>query len=311
LAPVSDQQPGVRVGEAVADALSEGRPVVALESTIFSNLGLPAPANGEALERCVAAIEAEGAVPALTAVLDGVAWVGVAGAQRERVLGAARKCAARELPVAMAQGWPVGATTVSASLALAAAAGIAVFATGGIGGVHRGVELSADVSHDLYALAEYPVLCVSAGAKAFLDLPRTLEVLETLGVPVLGYQTGEFPAFWVRASGLAVPAQVHDPVEAAAVYLAARRLGQRGGTLVVAPVPAADALDAAAVLEAIDTAQADADAGGVRGGAVTPFILERIASLTGAASIPANLALAENNAAIAARIAAAITAARA
>jgi pseudouridylate synthase len=300
---------GVSVNEQVAGALADGAPIVALESTIFSNLGLPAPANREALDRCVAAVESNGAVPAVTAVLDGVAWVGLPAGQEERILGAARKCAARELPIAMAQGWDVGATTVSASLALSAMVGISVFATGGIGGVHRGVELSADVSHDLYALAEYPVICVSAGAKAFLDLPRTLELLETLGVPVLGYQTDEFPAFWIRSSGLKVPARVESAEEIAAIFAASELLGTRPGALVVAPVPEADALEADIVLGAIEAAQADADAAGIRGAPVTPFILGRIADLTGAASIPANLALAENNAAIAARIAVALAAA--
>ncbi|MFM8264625.1 MAG: pseudouridine-5'-phosphate glycosidase, partial [Acidimicrobiia bacterium] len=178
----------LRIAAEVADALTARRAVVALESTIFSNLGLPSPANREALDRCIAAVRSHGAVPAVTAVIDGVARVGLEVAEHERILGPARKVAERDLAIAIAERWEVGATTVSASLALAALAGISVFATGGIGGVHRGAELHGDVSADLSALARHPVVTVSAGAKSFLDLPRTLEMLETLGVPVVGHQ---------------------------------------------------------------------------------------------------------------------------
>ena len=210
------------VSPEVATALADGAPVVALESTIFSTFGLPAPANREALNRCLAAVRAGGAVPAVTAVLDGVARVGLAPDDHDRILAGGVKVAERDLPVVIAQGAPVGVTTVSASLALAAAAGVSVFATGGIGGVHRGAEVTGDISADLGAIAAYPVVTVCAGAKAFLDLARALEHLETLGVPVLGWRTDEFPMFWCRSSGLPAPHRVEDA--AAAVRVAPRNV---------------------------------------------------------------------------------------
>jgi pseudouridylate synthase len=290
-----------RVSDEVADALADGRPVVALETTIFSTLGLPQPANSEALDRCLDAIRSGGGVPAITAVIDGVARVGIDPGEHERVLGKARKVAERDLGVAVAQRWEFGATTVSASLALAAAAGVRVFATGGIGGVHRGSEITGDVSADLGALARHPVVCVCAGAKSFLDLPRTLEVLETLGVPVLGWRTDEFPAFYARSSGVPVAHRVDGPGEVAGAYLA-RAVPERGVLLTV-PIPAAAAIDAAELEMAISAALADADAAGQRGPAVTPFVLARIASVTEGRSVPANLALAEENAVVAAAVA--------
>ena len=291
----------------VVDALAAGRPVVALESTIFSNHGLTSPANGEALRRCEAAVRAAGAVPAVTAVLDGVARVGLSHDETERILGPARKVAERDLAVACAQRWDYGATTVSASLALAAAAGVSVFATGGIGGVHRGAELTADVSADLDALAHHPVVCVCAGAKAFLDLARTLEYLETVGVPVLGWRHDWFPAFYTRSSGLRVPHRVDDASEVADVLRLRSRAAS--GVLVTAPIPEAAELDATTLDAVLADALADADAAGVRGAAVTPFVLGRIAAATEGRSIPANLALAEHNAAVAAEIAVAVAAA--
>src|SRR6201996_6183594 len=212
-------QAAVRVSGAVSAALSAGRPVVALESTIFSSLGLPAPANSEALKRCLAAVRDGGAEPAVTAVLDGQARVGLEPGEEERVLAGTRKIAERDIAVAVAQGLEVGVTTVSASVALAHAAGIKVFATGGIGGVHRGAELSGDISADLDALASHPVITVCAGAKAFLDLARTLEYLETAGVPVLGWQHDWFPAFYLRSSGLRVPHRAETARVAADVLL--------------------------------------------------------------------------------------------
>ena len=185
----------LRVGEEVSDALAGHRRVVALESTIFSGLGLPSPANRECLDRCVTAVRDGGSVPALSAVIDGVAVVGVDESDLDRVLAGTHKVAARDLARAVSSGLDVGVTTVSASLTLAARAGIEVFATGGIGGVHRSAEVTGDVSQDLVALSRHPVVTVSAGAKAFLDLARTLEYLETLGVPVAGWQTDRFPAF--------------------------------------------------------------------------------------------------------------------
>jgi pseudouridine-5'-phosphate glycosidase len=275
-----------------------------MESTIFSNLGLPSPSNAEALERCIDAVRAGGAVPAVTAVLDGVARVGLEPHEYDRILGAARKAAERDLPVAIAQRWQFGATTVSASVALASAAGVSVFATGGIGGVHRGAELTGDISADLDALAHHAVVTVCAGAKAFLDLARTLEYLETVGVPVLGWQHDEFPAFYTRTSGLPVPHRVETAEEVAAVL--ANRTRDRSGVLVGVPIPRDAELDVAELDAVLHGALADADAAGIVGAAVTPFVLGRIAEATGGRSIPANLALAENNAGVAAAIAVAI-----
>lgn len=294
----------LRIGDEVAAAQADGRPVVALESTIFSHLGLPSPANAEALDRCIAAVRAGGAVPALTAVIDGVAVVGVDEGEHVRILGPARKAAERDLPVAVAQHWPVGATTVSASVALAHLAGVQVFATGGIGGVHRGAELTGDVSADLDAIATHPVVTVCAGAKAFLDLARTLEHLETAGVPVLGYRTDAFPAFYTRSSGLPVPHRVESAQEVAAVFI--NRVRPHGGVLVAVPIPVEAELDPVALDAALRAALRDVDAAGITGGGVTPFVLGRIAEATSGRSVPANLALAEENARIAGQIAAAL-----
>jgi pseudouridine-5'-phosphate glycosidase len=295
-----------QLSDEVRDALHEHRPVVALESTIFSNLGLPSPANADALLRCVAALRAEGAAPAVTAVLDGVARVGLDESEHERILGAGRKVAERDLGVALAQRWEFGATTVSASVALAAHAGVSVFATGGIGGVHRGAELTGDVSADLDALAHHPVVTVSAGAKAFLDLPRTLEYLETVGVPVLGWRHGDFPAFYTRSSGVPVPHRVETAAEVAAVF--AHRSRPASGLLVAVPIPERDELDAAGLDAVLTEALADCEAAGIVGAAITPFVLGRIGAATAGRSVPANLALAEHNASVAARIAVAIAA---
>lgn len=289
------------VSPEVAAALAAKQPVVALESTIFSNLGLPSPANREALERCIAVVREHGAVPAVTAVLDGVARVGLSDREHERILGAARKVAERDLPIAIGERWAFGATTVSASLALAAAAGIRVFATGGIGGVHRGAELHGDVSADLPALARHPVVTVSAGAKSFLDLPRTLEMLETLSVPVIGHQCDEFPAFTVVSSGLRLSHRIDDLDVLARV--AKTRLDFGGGMLVCTPVPAAEAIDASIMNDAITRALAAAESRGVTGPAVTPIVLAEIAAETSGEAVRANLALAENNARVAAALA--------
>lgn len=288
----------------VADARAEGWPIVALESTIFSHLGLPSPANAEALARCEAAIRSGGAVPAVTAVLDGRPRVGLVADETERILGPARKAAERDLPVAIAQRWEFGATTVSASVALAAAAGIEVFATGGIGGVHRGAELTGDVSADLDALAHHAVVTVCAGAKAFLDLARTLEYLETVGVPVLGWRHDWFPAFYTRSSGLPVPHRVERADEVAAVLR--HRTRRASGVLLTAPVPVEAALDETDLDAVLAAALAECEREGVVGAAVTPFVLGRIATATEGRSIPANLALAEHNASVAAEIAAAL-----
>lgn len=289
----------------VADAIDAGRPIVALESTIFSELGLPAPANGEALDRCQAAVTMGGAIPALTAVLDGRLSI---GANDPAVIcGPARKVAARDIGVAVAQRWAYGATTVSASLAIAVQAGIEVFATGGIGGVHRGWEHTGDISADLDALATHQVVTVSAGAKVFLDLAATLERLETDSVPVLGWQCDDFPAFHARSSGLPVPHRVDSAEEVAAIAQAHWALGG-GGILVVAPVPESAAIESATIQAAVTAALAQATAAGVVGNAVTPAVLGALAEATDGDSIPTNLALAENNARVATAIAVALAA---
>lgn len=289
----------------IADALASGDAVVALESTIFSHLGLPSPANRDALERCTAAIRAQGAVPAVTAVLDGVVRVGLGDDEHERILGEARKAAERDVAVAVGQRWEFGATTVSASVAIAAAAGVTVFATGGIGGVHRGAESTGDVSADLDAIASHPVITVSAGAKAFLDLARTLEYLETAGAPVLGWRHDWFPAFYTRSSGLAVPHRVESAGEVARIFAARSRPGS--GILLAVPIPEGDELDG--LDDVVRDALGEAARAGVVGAAVTPFVLGRIAEATDGRSVPANLALAEHNARVAAEVAVAVAAA--
>lgn len=296
----------IRIHEEVADALAEGRPVVALESTIFSEFGLPAPVNRDCLEACVAAVRAGGAVPALTVVLAGEARVGLDEVDWERVLLADRKLGARDVPVAVAGGWPSGATTVSGALSLAAAAGIAVFATGGIGGVHRDATETGDISADLPAIARFPVTTVTAGAKAFLDLPRTVEYLETLGVPVLGLQCAEFPAFYSRTSGVPLPHRVETPAEAAAVVRAARDLGHDGGLLLAVPVPEEAAMAREDVDDAIESGLQQAHAAGVRGAEVTPFILGHLVDATGGSTLDTNVALAVNNARVAGELAGAL-----
>jgi pseudouridine-5'-phosphate glycosidase len=293
------------VAPEVADALAAGRPVVALESTLFSRLGLPAPAGEEALRRCLATARRGGAVPALTAVLDGSARVGVEEREYTRILALTAKAAERDLGAIAAAGGS-GATTASAAIALAARAGIAVFATGGIGGVHRGVERSGDVSADLTTLARHPVVTVSAGAKGFLDLRRTLECLETLGVPVIGFCTDEFPAFWCRTSGLTVPHRCDRAEDVAAAVEAGRELGSGGGVLVAVPCPEGEALPRELIEPAIESALAAAERGGLSGGAVTPFVLDRLAEATAGRTLPANLALVERNTEVAAAIAAAL-----
>lgn len=288
------------------DALATGKPVVALESTISSTLGLPVPANEEVVMRCVAAIKAGNGVAAMTAVIDGVAHVGVDDSDLERVLTATRKCAERDLPVALAQRWDVGVTTVSATVALCAAAGVSVFATGGIGGVHRDDHLSGDVSADLGAIARHPVVVVTAGAKAFLDLGKTLEKFDTLGVPVLGFQTSEFPAFYSRSSGFAVQHRMETAQEVAEVFRARQDLGIPGGIVLANPIPLDDEIPADDLTQVIERALADAKREGIVGGALTPFVLGRMAETTGGRSVPANLALAENNARVAVQVAAAL-----
>ena len=292
------------VSEEVAAARAAGRAIVAMESTIFSNLGLPSPSNQQALDRCIAAVRHAGAVPAVTAIIDGVARVGLETHEYATILGAARKVAERDLAVAIGQRWAFGATTVSASVALAAAVGISVFATGGIGGVHRASEITGDISADLDALAHHPIITVCAGAKAFLDLARTLEYLETVGVPVLGWQNDMFPAFYTRSSGLPVPHRVEVASEVAAIFAARSR--PSSGVLLTVPIPADHELDPGKLDAVLSQALVDCASAGITGAAVTPFVLGRIGVATAGQSIPANLALAENNARIAGEVAVAI-----
>jgi pseudouridylate synthase len=289
----------------VADARADGLPIVALESTIFSTLGLPRPWNATALDACESAIRSQGCVPAVTAVLDGQVRLGLEENERERILGDARKMAERDIAVAVAQKWAFGATTVSATVAIASAGGVNVFATGGIGGVHRGAEASGDISADLDAIAGFPVVTVSAGAKAFLDLARTLEYFETSGVPVLGWQHDWFPAFYTRSSGLAIPHRVESAAEVAGVHRHRSRADR--GMLLTVPIPEADELDPVRIEAAIKASLDECDRDGVSGPAVTPHVLAAISRATDGTSLPANVALARNNAEVAALVARALT----
>jgi pseudouridine-5'-phosphate glycosidase len=294
----------------VAAALGSSHPVVALETTIFSELGLPAPANRRALDRVVSAIRAGGAVPALTAVLDGRARIGVEPAAHDRICGAARKVAARDLAPAVAQGWDYGATTVSASVTLAASAGVEVFATGGIGGVHRGWAATGDLSADLPALARHPVVTVTAGAKVFLDLAATVEYLETASVPVLGWRCDRFPAFHAPASDVPLANRVESAAEVAEVARTHWAMGG-GGVVLAVPVPETEGIPLAELEQLVERALADVgERADISGGAVTPAVLERLGALSGGRTVAANLALAEHNATVAAEVAAALAAGR-
>ncbi len=287
----------------VREALDRGAPVVALESTIVTH-GMPYPDNVSTARAVEAAVRAGGAVPATIVVLRGRIRVGLDEAEIE-ALGRAEgvmKLSRADLAYAVAMRRD-GSTTVAATMICAHLAGIRVFATGGIGGVHRGMETTLDVSADLDELGRTPVTVVCAGAKALLDLPRTLEYLETRGVPVVGYRTDRFPAFWSRDSGLPAPLRLDSAVEIAALAAAQRRLGLTGGVLVANPVAAADEIPAGEIAEHIEEAVADATRRGVGGKGVTPFILSRMLELTDGRSLRANVALILGNARLAAEIA--------
>ncbi|MBP0578088.1 pseudouridine-5'-phosphate glycosidase [Labrys sp. LIt4] len=291
---------------AVSAALRDGKPVVALESTIITH-GMPWPQNVETARKVEAAVRAGGAEPATIAVLDGVIHAGLEDSQLE-AMGKATgflKLSRADLGYAVATR-KNGSTTVAATMIAADRAGIRVFATGGIGGVHRGVEKTYDISADLQELARTPVCVVCAGAKAILDLPKTLETLETLGVPVVGYGSDEFPAFWSRRSGLAAPMRLDDPADIAALIRARAELRLDGGVLVGNPIPLADEIAANEINPAIEAAVDEADAMGISGKALTPFLLSRMLDLTQGRSLIANIALVENNARLAAKIAAAL-----
>ena len=297
----------IHVAREVGDALASGRAIVALESTLITH-GLPFPANVETALAMEAAVRESGAVPATIAVLGGKIVVGISAADIERLAtlpaGKVRKCSRRDLPIAAALGEDAS-TTVAATLIVADLAGIRVFATGGIGGVHRGHP--HDVSADLLELGRTPVAVVCSGAKAILDVPLTAEVLETQGVAILGFRTSTLPGFYTRSTGLPVDVTVQTPEEAARIVAAARRLGTRQGLLVAVPVPDGDALSQDKVEKAVVSALTEAEARGIRGKAVTPFLLERVADLSGGESRRANIALLINNARIAGQIASALS----
>ncbi|MCB1383783.1 MAG: pseudouridine-5'-phosphate glycosidase [Notoacmeibacter sp.] len=295
-----DIEPGL------ASALKAGRPVVALESTIITH-GMPWPDNAAMAQTVEQVVREGGAVPATIAVIEGRLKIGLTAGERETLARetGAMKLSRADLAFALSQG-RTGGTTVAATMIAAHLAGIGVFATGGIGGVHKGAETSFDVSADLPELAATPVIVVSAGAKAILDIPKTLEVLETQGVPVIGYGTDVMPAFWSRSSVHAAPLRLDTAAAIADFQRMRTALGISGGMLVANPAPQADEIPADEMAGYITTAQADADAAGVSGKAVTPFLLARIVELTGGRSLQTNIALVKNNARLAAEIAVAL-----
>ncbi|MGB3312845.1 MAG: pseudouridine-5'-phosphate glycosidase [Albidovulum sp.] len=287
----------------VIEARANGAPVVALESTIITH-GMPFPQNLETAQRVEAEIRAHGAVPATIAVMAGKLHIGLTPAELEALARATdvMKLSRADLAACIAQG-RTGATTVAGTMIAAHLAGIHVFATGGIGGVHRGAEASFDVSADLHELARTPVSVVAAGAKAILDLPKTLEVLETLGVPVIAYGQDHFPAFWSRSSGLAAPLRMDRAADIATAHLMRARLGLHGGQLIANPIPETAEIPQATITPVIETALAEAAAQGISAKAVTPFLLARIYELTEGRSLEANIALVLNNARLGAAIA--------
>lgn len=292
-----DFTPEVRV------ALEAGRPVVALESTIITH-GMPFPQNVEAARAVEAEVRKGGAVPATIAVMGGRIHIGLSNTALDQ-LGQtphAMKLSRADLPACVAMG-AVGATTVAATMICAAMAGISVFATGGIGGVHRGAELSFDISADLVELGISPVTVVAAGAKAILDLPKTLEVLETQGVPVIAYGQDDFPAFWSRSSGMKAPLRMDEAAQIAAAHLMRQTLGLKGGQLVANPIPEAAEIPLEEIMPVVERALQEAEAQGIAAKQVTPFLLDRIFELTEGKSLASNIELVLNNARLAAAIA--------
>ena len=292
------------VSPEVQEALTNNKPVVALESTIISH-GMPYPKNVETALHVEQIIRDHGAVPATIAVIGGRLR---AGLTREEItyLGkkglAVTKASRRDLPVLAARGED-GATTVAATMIIAALAGISVFATGGIGGVHRGAEVTMDISADLEELAKTPVMVVCAGAKSILDLGLTLEYLETKGVSVLGYQTEELPAFFTRKSGFHVDYRVDTPNELARIYRAKQDLGLSGGLLVTNPIPEEYAMDPDYINRSIDEACKEANRLGIKGKKITPYLLDKIQKITGGKSLEANIKLVYNNVELGAKVA--------
>lgn len=294
----------LRFGPGVREALAARRPVVALESTVIAH-GLPHPTNLETARLLEAEIREAGATPATIAIADGTVVVGAEDALLERLATEPRvlKVSTRDLAPLLARGRSggLGATTAATTVEVAAAAGIAIFATGGIGGVHRGAERTLDISADLGALARHPVCVVCAGAKLILDLPKTLEVLETLGVPVIGFATSELPAFYARSSGLPLAHRVDDAIAAARVVQA--QLARGAGLLVTVPIPAEAALDRQTLEREIAAALDAAERAAVTGSSLTPFLLNRMSDTTSGRTLAANIVLLRNNARVAAAIA--------
>jgi pseudouridine-5'-phosphate glycosidase len=291
------------VAPEVRSALEAGQPVVALESTLIAH-GMPYPQNLDMARRLLAAVRKEGAVPAIIAVGRGRILVGLSDADLLRVAQASdvAKISSREIAAFLTSG-AIGATTVASTMACAHLAGIRVFATGGIGGVHRGAENTFDISADLDEFARTPVAVVSAGAKAILDLPKTLEYLETKGVPVVGYGTQTFPAFFCRSSGLPLQLRCDTPQEVASILRMQDKLGLRTGTLIANPIPEEHALPAEEIEAAIARALSELEIKGIAGKEVTPYLLASLVKLTEGRSLAANMALAEHNAKVAAEIA--------
>jgi len=301
--------PYLDVAPEVAEAIKAGKPVVALESTIISH-GMPYPQNVETALNVERIIRENGAVPATIAIIGGRLKAGLSAEEIDylgKTGAGVAKASRRDLPVLVARGMD-GATTVTTTMMIAAMAGIRIFATGGIGGVHRGAETTMDISADLEELAETPVMVICAGAKSILDLGLTLEYLETKGVTVIGYGTEELPAFYTRRSGFGVDYRLDTPEELAKAFHVKRELGLRGGMLVTNPIPEEYSMDKAVIDAAIDTALAEAKANGVHGKAVTPFLLAKVKDLTGGDSLDSNIQLVYNNARLAAKTAAALAA---
>jgi pseudouridylate synthase len=294
----------LRYSEGVRDAIDQRAPVVALETTILSH-GMPYPHNLRAAREIEHVVRAAGAVPATIGVIGGEICIGLSDAQLEHFAqsGDVLKLSRADVPYALAARRD-GATTVAATMLCAHLAGITVFATGGIGGVHRGAERTMDVSADLHELARTPVLVVCAGAKAILDIPKTLELLETLGVPVAAYCTDDFPAFWSRSSGIRAPRRIDDAATAAAMFAIARGTGLSSGMLLANPVPADAQIEYSQMQPIVERAVDEANSAGISGKALTPWLLERIYQLTQGASLQANIALVRSNAQLAAEIAA-------
>lgn len=295
----------LNISQEVAEALAENKPVVALESTIISH-GMPYPQNVETALKVEQVIRDNGAVPATIAIIGGKLKAGLTKAEIEylgKTGSAVTKVSRRDLPIIVAKGMD-GATTVATTMIIASLAGIKVFATGGVGGVHRGAETTMDISADLEELAMTPVMVICAGAKSILDLGLTLEYLETKGVPVIGYGTDELPAFYTRKSGFGVDYQLNTPKELAEAFSVKQAVGLKGGMLVTNPIPEEYSMDSEVINKAIDEAIAESKRQGIHGKDTTPFLLAKVKEITGGDSLDSNIQLVFNNARLAAQTAA-------